>query len=408
MAAVALKKVEVRAAANPDELRLAHDLMAKAHVPNYFSSMNWLESTAMAYPGFRREHTRIVLRDGEIAGALRLTTDTIRLGEARLKMGGLGWVTTDPKHRHRGVCSALIEDTLDYMRQHGYHVSMLFGIPNFYHRFGYATTLADYSITLDVAELSHGAPGAYHPRQMKPGDIPAVQRIHRENNADVTCSLIRSAAHFTNKWSRIEHASVLTNEQGKVAGYIVAHAGDAYYHVTEAGIEHAGVAPDLMAHSARASQEAYRSRVRFDVPPEHPLAHVLAQFESVHETRISRERGGMMTFVDLEESLECLIPEWEARTAKTGLAEQHVHATIVVDGAPYLVRGHHGAIDVTPEMGENKFAVSRVELMRLVTGYAHFDDVYYAQRRLISAEARRFLSALFPKRNPYVLQFDRF
>ncbi len=408
MSAVAVKRVYVRAAANADELRLAHDLMAKAHVPNYFSSMNWLESSAVAYPGFRLEHTRVAFRDGEIAGALRLTTDTIRLGEARLKMGGLGWVTTDPKHRHRGVCSALLEDTLDYMRAHGYHVSMLFGIPNFYHRFGYATTLAEYAVLVDVSELPADAPRAYRIRPIKPGDIPAVQRIHRDNNADVPCSLIRSGAHFTNKWNRIEHARVLTNDQGKVLGYVVAHRADAYYDVTEAGIESPEVARDLLANCARAAQESFCTRVRFDLPPEHPLAHVLAQYESVHETRLTRERGGMMTFVDVAESLENLVPEWEARIALGGMSEMNVETTLVVENAGYRVRSHRGAIDVTPAMGENKFSLSRVELMRLVAGYVYFEDVFHERRRLVPPEAYRLLAAIFPKRNPYVHLFDRF
>jgi hypothetical protein len=59
-------------------------------------------------------------------------------------------------------------------------------------------------------------------------------------------------------------------------------------------------------------------------------------------------------------------------------------------------------------MGENKFSVSCVELMRLVAGYVYFDDVFDTRRRLVPPDARRFLAAIFPKRNPYVHLFDRF
>ena len=46
--------------------------------------------------------------------------------------------------------------------------------------------------------------------------------------------------------------------------------------------------------------------------------------------------------------------------------------------------------------------------MRLLTGYSHFEDVFQQERRLIAADARAFLAAIFPKRNPYVHTFDRF
>ena len=82
----------VRGAANADDCALALDLMAKSFGPDYFSVARRLDALMAGYPGFHREHTRLALRQGQIAGALRITTDTIRIGEARLKMGGLGWI----------------------------------------------------------------------------------------------------------------------------------------------------------------------------------------------------------------------------------------------------------------------------------------------------------------------------
>ena len=70
--------------------------------------------------------------------------------------------------------------------------------------------------------------------------------------------------------------------------------------------------------------------------------------------------------------------------------------------------GGHGAVDVAETTGKNKFSVSRTDLMKLLTGYSHFDDVFGRERRLVTADARAFLSAIFPKRNPYVHTFDRF
>ena len=84
----------IKAVETDDELHQANDLMAKAHCADYFSGMEWLSSTGQGYPDYLREHTRVALWGGRVAAALRITTDTIRIGEARLRTGGIGWVTT--------------------------------------------------------------------------------------------------------------------------------------------------------------------------------------------------------------------------------------------------------------------------------------------------------------------------
>ncbi|MDQ1257518.1 MAG: family N-acetyltransferase, partial [Candidatus Hydrogenedentes bacterium] len=73
----------VRGVETDDELAAANDLMAKVHCSDYFYGMNWLKSFGAGYPGYLREHTRIALWNGELAGSLRLNTETIRIGEAR-------------------------------------------------------------------------------------------------------------------------------------------------------------------------------------------------------------------------------------------------------------------------------------------------------------------------------------
>ncbi len=398
----------VRSVADDEELNLANELMAKAHNGEASASMRWLETHAASYPGLPPEHTRIAVLDGEIAGALRLTTETMRVGEARLKVGGLGWVATSPRHRHRGVCTQLLHGTLKYMYEHRYHVSMLFGIPNFYHRFGYATTLANYTITLDAGEAASSLSGAFKIRKVKPGDIAAIQKIHDAADSMVACSLLRSSAHLKSKWERLKSADVLTSQQGKVLAYVLAKADDGALLVHEAGADDPAAALDAIAHCARLAHEKYAPRIRFAIPPEHPFAHLLTRYESVHEMRLARDRGGMLAFVDLAEALESMVPEWEGLVCESAVADRRCEATLVVDGTSYRVRAHHGAVDVAEIPGKNKFSVSRTDLMKLLTGYSHFEDVFGRERRLVAADARAFLAAIFPKRNPYVHTFDRF
>jgi predicted N-acetyltransferase YhbS len=92
--------------------------MAKAH-GNYYDSLRKVQTHA-GYPNHRPEFTRLAYWEGELAGTLRITSDTIRLGEARLHMGGLGWVSTAETHRHKGIARELLADTMNFLRARSY------------------------------------------------------------------------------------------------------------------------------------------------------------------------------------------------------------------------------------------------------------------------------------------------
>jgi predicted acetyltransferase len=400
--------LELRSVTNDEELHLANDLMAKVHGTPYFDAMNWLETCGATYPGFQREHTRIATTNGEMAAALRIATETIRLGEARLKTGGFGWVTTSTRHRNRGICRSLMLDALHYMRNHGYHVSMLFGIPNFYHRFGFTTVLANQSIRLDVAEAATAAQKVIRHRPAKPGDLNAIQKIHNANDVDVACSIIRSAAHMTNRWDRLKTLQVLTNDNGKVTAYILPRTTREHFAVDEIGVTDEPSCHAVLAYCARRAKEEAVGSIQFMVPPPHPFARYLLQFRSSHEMQIVREEGGMMAFVNIGETLEHLIPEWENLLTASRVRDYRTEVTLLVDKTPYCVRANKGAMDVSAGAGRNKLSVSAPDLMHLVTGYRYLDDILGKTRRMMTPEARELLSVIFPKRTPYVWMYDRF
>jgi predicted acetyltransferase len=391
-----------------EELAQANDLMAKAHFQDFFEAMRWLKSSGTGYPDFSAAHTRIAVCNGEVAAALRLTSDTIRVGEARLKMGGLGWVTTAGHHRHKGLARELISDTMRYMRTQNYHVSMLFGIPNFYHRFGFVTALPEYETSVLVSEASAVGFPAYRMRPGKPGDIRLIQKIHHAGDESVACSLLRSAAHITNKWERWKAVRVLTDDHGKVLAYFLPRTTEEELHVEEVGVTDWASCGTLLHACAAMAIEECVGRVRFSAPPGHLMIRYLLRYRSHHTMRITRDEGGMMALVHLGETLESMIPEWENRLVRSAASELHTEVTLIIDRKPYRVRAHRGAIDVTPASGTNKVSLSSADLLHLLSGYRYLEEVLAARRRIITADGHALLGALFPKRTPYVWLVDRF
>jgi len=111
--------------------------------------------------------------NGEIAGHLMLIPRTLQFGDSLLPAAEIGVVGTLDTYRGRGYARALMDHALEHMTQRGDAVSIIFGIPNFYEKWGYEYAVGLYltsyesSIATEVAlkagqwNLSHG-----HQRRM--------------------------------------------------------------------------------------------------------------------------------------------------------------------------------------------------------------------------------------------------
>ncbi|MBI1321391.1 MAG: GNAT family N-acetyltransferase [Candidatus Hydrogenedens sp.] len=390
------------------ELNEAHDLMAKVHTKDYFNGMRLMEQVWRVYPSFRPEDTRVARLKGEIVGALRVTTDTIRLGEARLRMGGFGWVATSGRHRNLGVARALMSDTLEHMRARKLHVSMLFGIPNFYHRFGFSTTLANYRTTLNVADFPKPKTSGFKLRPVKPGDIRAMQRMHEQGDGQTACSIIRCGGHFQYRWGEWTSAQTVMTPDGKVLGYFLPRTGGERLEIDEVGVLNRRVCGTLLDAILAYARDNFLREIEVHAPPHDPFIEYLLQFKSKHAMELTYGEGGMMAVLHLGETLDSMAPEWEYQLAQSALREQHTETTLVIDRVPYRLLAHHGSISVVQQPGKNKLSLTMEEFMHLLTGYRHIEEVLAVRHRILSQESRDLLAVLFAKRTPYVWTMDRF
>ncbi len=74
----------------------------------------------------------------------------VKVGKTYLKTGGVGGVGTLEEHRMKGYSRMVMEFSIEYMTRNEYDVSMLFGIPDYYIKWGYASTLPNCKITIPL------------------------------------------------------------------------------------------------------------------------------------------------------------------------------------------------------------------------------------------------------------------
>ena len=173
-------------------------------------------------------HLRQVLVAGEVVSWLTVLDMRIRLLGEPIRMGGIGGVNTKEAHRMKGYARRLLSDTVRYMTAQGHDVSMLFGIPNFYDKFGYAPCLPDCRVAISTRDAERSRPAArgYSVRPLTEQDYPFVVRLHNECNRNRSASVIREVGAFHgfrhgSDWRVQTIASVVQRSGGDPVGYIV-------------------------------------------------------------------------------------------------------------------------------------------------------------------------------------------
>jgi predicted N-acetyltransferase YhbS len=89
-------------------------------------------------PGFDPHDSFIIDGDnGEIAGHTMLIPRALQFGDSVLPAAEVGVVGTLDTYRGRGYATAMLDQAMESMTLRGDAISIIFGIPNFYERWGY-------------------------------------------------------------------------------------------------------------------------------------------------------------------------------------------------------------------------------------------------------------------------------
>jgi hypothetical protein len=171
------------------------------------------------------------LWDGNrMVATLNLIPQTWSLGGIKLKVAEMGLVASDPEYRNRGLKRILNKQFDKRLREDGYHLAVIEGIPFFYHQFGY-----EYSIPLDERAV---LPIQNLPKQLSYDispltheDLPRVMELLEASQKKYLVHSIRSLEEWEVQ-ERTGHVGESTNQT-----YVVKRNGSliAYFRATIEG-----------------------------------------------------------------------------------------------------------------------------------------------------------------------------
>lgn len=364
-----------------------------------------------------RWHTRELWIDGEEKAVCRLVVIdlSMRIGTAVVRMAGIGGVYTQREHRMKGHMRALVEDSLRYMIDEGYDVSMLFGIENFYTKFGYAPSLASSICKVKTrdAEVAGAQAKACTTRPIEEQDMLTVLALYNAENAARTGSIVRAPEHFTKfhkgTWyGAPPEATVFEDANGALLAYAVWDANAKAVKVAEVAAWDDGMFPTLLATFAEQAVAKRCEAIELYIPSDHPFGEFVQRYGAKWKITYPRYGSGMMRILNQQALFEKIAPEMERRLAASPLSGYTGTLALSTDlGTTSLAFGG-GKLTVGAVDAAMRLELSQDRLVQLVMGYRSVRDAINDVDVEVMGDALALLNALFVKGYPYIWVADQF
>jgi len=346
--------------------------------------------------------SRVGQIDGRLVTHWGVYDMPMRIGSAVVRVAGIGNVATHADYRNRGYMSATARASIAAMRSAGYDLSLLFGINDFYHRFGYIRAWATRTWRVRLAELPKKLPRVrlrkLSLRRCTEWSAPANRYY-----AGLTGTMVRPTyvrGRFAGDWQ----AHGWRDGRGRLIGYVVAWVHDNALDVVDA----VGRSEQVLAALAALTRKAGQNEMRiFDLHPLCPLGKYLRRHSCRIETLYRPNGGAMMRIINLRAALDKLTGELSRRLKASALRAWR--GTLVLgDGRESVnLTIRRGRVRVGGAT-RSRHAVRGRHLGRLLLGADEPGEIIEAGRMKVTGDARWLVEALFPHQHPAVPAWDHF
>jgi predicted acetyltransferase len=376
-------------------------------------------------PTYRMEQTRVIADGGRIVSAIRVADRDMRIGSAMVRLGGIADVYTRPEFRGRGYASTLMRDILkNYMVDRGYDITILYGVPGFYPQFGYATALPNYTTVIEVSKTKN-VKKVGNLRRFRRDDLKALMDIHEADDSPSTGAVPRTKEYWLSKRRLIDNCHVLTDNRGKVVGYMglsvnprtVGFMGDASgeggVSLFEVGVRGAKWCEGLLWGLAEKAKKANFETIIMRIPPDHIFAKYCYEAcgsENRDNSTAFIASGGMVRIINLKQLFRKLEGELSRRIKQSEHKDWRGDLLIRTDMGSVKLVIDNGRVRIGSEgaSSKNTLSLPQTVLARLVVGYNTINDAMFQPSIKVKSNMVGLIGALFPKGHPYLWSIDRF
>ena len=359
-------------------------------------------------PSYRYDQSRVVVVDGQIISTLRVWEREMRIGSIAVPMGGIGGVGTDPDHQGAGYATALMKDTIAYMRTVGYDVGVLFSaIPCvFYRKLGWASVpLAGFRVTrrgaIDLAPTEWRVEPFDEKR-----DLGASITLYDNHNAQQSGSLVRTQSYWGSGPARLRDIlpTVVARRGDRLGGYLNFQVGGKSVNILEVAYDRAQpqALTALISHLLQVCERKEVEELHGDIPHRHPMVDLLVE-GMAGDTFLAGNSSMMLYATNLVSLFQRLLPELQARLDASNQGLTPVSVCFAVNDQEAGLRLLN---DGTLQIFDSEEAAIRLALPGHLfwrallgeSGWSQLEPTLDQQGIVVETGIAALLSVLFPQR----------
>lgn len=236
--------------------------------------------------GLPWERVRVEI-NGELVSWMQTFTVGHRLRGVTLDSAGVVGVHTDDAHQMRGHMRFMLETVLERATARGVPLSMLYGVPNLYHRWAYATVMPEFKFIV-ATRRAEEVSCIHRVREGQACDRPAIARLYDRETARFSGMRVREPERWLGPrqglyFGRLDAwVRVVQDDGGRIVGYGI---GDQVDHDAQRldVVDAQATTTEAAASIVRAmADEAVRHRMgklTFHVHPESRVGGYLRNLE---------------------------------------------------------------------------------------------------------------------------------
>lgn len=213
-----------------------------------------------------RKNYRCLTVDGRIVSFLQVLPKRMHIGRALVRMAGIAAVCTDAEFRKRSYNRRLWADSIEFMGREGYDISILYGIPKYYHRYGYSEVMERHMVTMTPSDFED-APAKMKSAALTSADMKAVCRLYN------TQARFRDGNIERKSMARPERGLKVSDERGRMAAYAVWRESEGAIEVRDAA------ARELLGALQRVAYREAADHIRVLLPPGYPLTDAMRRYK---------------------------------------------------------------------------------------------------------------------------------